>query len=168
MCDTVIFNGGSPSMKKQGKTRLVHARMLEHESLDLIIQWFHARYKAVFGRKATRKVPVALALDFAVDLAADLIANPDLFIASESVTLANMSEVLTVEVQKKMAMILKGLDIPFDSVRTPDGGCDWTVYRPDGQPSALVKMGPEVFKSAKDGGDTRRKSTAPDRDMAVN
>ena len=42
------------------------------------------------------------------------------------------------------------------------------MYKEEGKPSHLVKMSPEVFKSARDGGDKRKQFTAPDRDMSVN
>ena len=155
-------------MNKKGKSRLIHARLLEHEKLDVIMEFFQARYRKVFGKESKRHVPVALAIDFAVDLTADLISNPDLYVASESGTLANLNETLTAEVQKQVVNILKQIGVPCQTERTPDGGFDITVYKEDGQPSHLVKMSPEVFKSASDGGDKRQQFTAPDRDMLVN
>lgn len=155
-------------MQKLENSRLIHARILEHVKLDAIMAFFQARYRSVFGKASKRPVPVALAVDFALDVTGELITNPDLFIASESGTLANLNETLTAEVQKQVMTILKQIDVPCQTERTPDGGFDITVYRQDGQPSHLVKVSPEVFKSAKDGGDTRRKSTAPDRDFAIN
>ena len=155
-------------MKKEGKSKLIHARLLEHEKLDTIMEFFQARYRKVFGKESKRHVPVALAIDFAVDLTADLISNPDLFVASESRTLADLSETVTAEVQKQVVNILRQIDVPCQTERTPDGGFDITVYKEEGKPSHLVKMSPEVFKSARDGGDKRKQFTAPDRDMSVN
>ena len=94
-------------MKKEGKSKLIHARLLEHEKLDTIMEFFQARYRKVFGKESKRHVPVALAIDFAVDLTADLISNPDLFVASESRTLADLSETVTAEVQKQVVNILR-------------------------------------------------------------
>ena len=134
-------------MNKKGKSRLIHARLLEHEKLDVIMEFFQARYRKVFGKESKRHVPVALAIDFAVDLTADLISNPDLYVASESGTLANLNETLTAEVQKQVVNILKQIGVPCQTERTPDGGFDITVYKEDGQPSHLVKMSPEVLRA---------------------
>ena len=41
-------------MKRDGKTRLISARIREHEKLEKMRLWFNGRYEKVFGRKPKR------------------------------------------------------------------------------------------------------------------
>ena len=155
-------------MKKKGKTRLIHARLLEHEKLDAIMDFFQARYRAVFGKQSKRHVPVALALDFALDVTGELVTNPDLFIASESGTLAHLNKQLMDAIESNTTKILEGVGVNFEVTRTEDGGIYWNAERVGGGGQrAAIRVGPEVFKSARDGGELRRKFASPERDFSI-
>ena len=107
-------------MKKKGETKslLVHARLLEHEALDVIKEFFQKRYRAVFGKASKRHVPVSLAIDFALDLTGELVSNPDLFIASEKATIAELNGQLMGALELNLGKILNGLGHEFVSTRT--------------------------------------------------
>ena len=155
-------------MKKKGKSRLIHARLLEHEKLDAIMDFFQARYRAVFGKESKRHVPVALAIDFALDLTGELITNPDLFVASETQTVSEMNKELLSALESNLATILTGLGFEFVATRTADGGIDWIIKDKSTGEQSAVSVGPELFKSARDGGELRRNFASPDRDFSIN
>ena len=133
--------------------------------MDAIVEFFHSRYRKVFGKAAKRHVPVALALDFALDITGELVSNPDLFIASEKQTIAELNRELLAALEMNLGKMLNGLGHEFVATRAADGGIDWIIKDADTGNQHAVKVGPEVFKSASEGGDTRRLVTAPDRDF---